>query len=207
MNRQLSPFYDIGDSLAIDFANSVVSPSGGGPAVRNWDDLLRWLATQNIAGQELAALARTWLAAHSAEADKTLRVVLRLRQTLRGMFEAVATQQPLAAQHINFINKLLAKAVPHPQLLQSPEGDRHLHEVGLTPPWQIIRLLALDGVTILQSDHPYPIRHCQGKDCQLYFRDISKKHNRIWCSMQACGNRAKAARHAHKLADGGYKTG
>jgi predicted RNA-binding Zn ribbon-like protein len=39
------------------------------------------------------------------------------------------------------------------------------------------------------------IRACEGSVCTLLFLDRTKAHGRRWCSMAACGNRAKAAAH------------
>ena len=39
------------------------------------------------------------------------------------------------------------------------------------------------------------VRHCANPDCEWLFIDDSKSGNRRWCSMSACGNRAKAHRH------------
>jgi predicted RNA-binding Zn ribbon-like protein len=37
------------------------------------------------------------------------------------------------------------------------------------------------------------IRDCEGPVCTLKFLDRTKAHGRRWCSMAACGNRAKVA--------------
>ena len=39
------------------------------------------------------------------------------------------------------------------------------------------------------------VRQCANPDCGWLFLDNSKSGNRRWCSMSACGNRAKAHRH------------
>jgi predicted RNA-binding Zn ribbon-like protein len=39
------------------------------------------------------------------------------------------------------------------------------------------------------------MRQCANPDCGWLFLDRSKSGNRRWCSMSACGNRAKAHRH------------
>jgi predicted RNA-binding Zn ribbon-like protein len=38
------------------------------------------------------------------------------------------------------------------------------------------------------------IRGCANPECVLWFYDVSKNGRRRWCSMEGCGNRAKAAR-------------
>jgi predicted RNA-binding Zn ribbon-like protein len=39
------------------------------------------------------------------------------------------------------------------------------------------------------------LRHCLNDQCGWLFMDDSKNGSRRWCSMQSCGNRAKAHRH------------
>ena len=39
------------------------------------------------------------------------------------------------------------------------------------------------------------IRKCANPDCRLRFYDTSRNGRRRWCSMAACGNRAKTRRH------------
>jgi predicted RNA-binding Zn ribbon-like protein len=37
------------------------------------------------------------------------------------------------------------------------------------------------------------LRKCENPACVLLFYDTTKNHRRRWCSMAACGNRAKVA--------------
>jgi CGNR zinc finger/Putative stress-induced transcription regulator len=45
------------------------------------------------------------------------------------------------------------------------------------------------------------MKACRAEDCRWAFLDTAKNRSRAWCSMQTCGNRAKAAayreRHLH----------
>ena len=45
------------------------------------------------------------------------------------------------------------------------------------------------------------MKACRADDCRWAFLDTAKNRSRAWCSMQSCGNRAKAnayrARHQH----------
>lgn len=55
--------------------------------------------------------------------------------------------------------------------------------------------VALDGVDILLSPSQRGrIRQCDGINCGWLFVDTSKSGRRRWCSMEICGNRAKARR-------------
>ncbi|MFE9632917.1 CGNR zinc finger domain-containing protein [Streptomyces sp. NPDC006463] len=42
---------------------------------------------------------------------------------------------------------------------------------------------------------PDRIHKCASESCVLHFHDTSRNGTRRWCSMAACGNRAKASRH------------
>jgi predicted RNA-binding Zn ribbon-like protein len=53
--------------------------------------------------------------------------------------------------------------------------------------------LAREAVQLFGSDMAEFIRQCQSPTCTLYFVDTSRKGDRRWCSMSACGNKAKAA--------------
>jgi len=46
------------------------------------------------------------------------------------------------------------------------------------------------------------VRQCANSQCLWLFLDDSKSGNRRWCSMSACGNRAKAHRHYLRHKDG-----
>jgi predicted RNA-binding Zn ribbon-like protein len=46
------------------------------------------------------------------------------------------------------------------------------------------------------------LRHCANERCLWLFVDESKGGTRRWCSMSACGNRAKAHRHYLKQKSG-----
>ncbi len=45
-------------------------------------------------------------------------------------------------------------------------------------------------------------RMCQCEECGWLFYDTSRNHLRRWCSMEVCGNRAKARRHYEKVKRG-----
>jgi predicted RNA-binding Zn ribbon-like protein len=53
--------------------------------------------------------------------------------------------------------------------------------------------LAREAVQLFGSDVADFVRQCQAPICTLYFIDTSRKGDRRWCSMSACGNKAKAA--------------
>jgi len=53
--------------------------------------------------------------------------------------------------------------------------------------------LAIQGIRLALSPHARPVRTCDR--CGWFFLDTSRGRRRRWCSMQTCGNQAKAARY------------
>ncbi|MEO8373837.1 MAG: ABATE domain-containing protein [Sphingomonas bacterium] len=53
--------------------------------------------------------------------------------------------------------------------------------------------LAREAVQLLGGRGASRIRQCQSPTCTIFFVDNSRKGDRRWCSMSACGNKAKVA--------------
>jgi predicted RNA-binding Zn ribbon-like protein len=56
--------------------------------------------------------------------------------------------------------------------------------------------VARAAAELLTSPDRTTVRACPGDDCGWLF--IDQRGRRRWCSMSACGNRAKARRHAER---------
>ena len=65
-----------------------------------------------------------------------------------------------------------------------------------TAPPTLIGLLSASAISILTDPREYSrLKKCPGENCGWLFIDETKNSRRTWCSMETCGNRAKAARH------------
>ncbi|MFF3405995.1 CGNR zinc finger domain-containing protein [Streptomyces sp. NPDC002742] len=73
---------------------------------------------------------------------------------------------------------------------QGPGGTPEFDDPSWAPAW----LAARDYLELLDTA-PDRIRRCAHDACILHFFDTSRNGTRRWCSMAACGNRAKASRH------------
>ena len=56
---------------------------------------------------------------------------------------------------------------------------------------ELLASVAREAVLLLGGEAR--IRQCQGPTCAILYLDASRKGDRRWCSMSACGNRAKVA--------------
>jgi predicted RNA-binding Zn ribbon-like protein len=62
--------------------------------------------------------------------------------------------------------------------------------------WPVVH----SAVELLQSDQRHRIGQCEDdRGCGYLFLDTSRNQSRRWCSMESCGNRAKANRHYTRL--------
>jgi predicted RNA-binding Zn ribbon-like protein len=128
--------------------------------------------------------AETWLAAAGHPGAQTDAAALRdARAAIRA---AVARPDDAAA-----LNAVLAHGRLRERLgAGGPERALEIDEERWRVPW-----LAAQNLLELLRAGPDRIRRCAGHGCILHFYDASRGGRRQWCSMAACGNRAKARRH------------
>lgn len=57
----------------------------------------------------------------------------------------------------------------------------------------LLASLAREAVHLFGGEDARRVRQCQAPSCTLFFIDTSRSGDRRWCSMSACGNKAKVA--------------
>lgn len=190
----------VGEHPAADFANTLAAP---GAALLDFiatpAALLDWLAgTPELA--DAHALACT--AAARGELPAALAAVQALRAEWRaalpGLADAGVNAHGAAALRAR-LNERLA-AGPWRWQLVGEGGDAALRAVpDYAGPDSVAAAIAVVLAQLLAERPAALLRKCENPACVLWFRDTSKRGNRRWCSMSACGNRAKAAAHRARL--------
>ncbi|GAA4287587.1 CGNR zinc finger domain-containing protein [Georgenia daeguensis] len=140
--------------------------------------------------REVAALAAT----EPDAAEAALGRVLTLR---RDLYAVLTDPQPGAAARRLDRTMLAARRRRH---LVGRDGSglpAWSQVVDLDTPLDVFARAAED---LLTSDAGEHVRACAGTGCGWLFTDPT--HRRRWCSMQWCGNREKARRHAARTARG-----
>lgn len=198
-----APFF-VGDHLAMDFLNSVASPFGE-PIdwIADGADLIAWLdAARAVPADVLARFrSQTGTRALGTIATKARELREDFRVFLRRHAGRPVTRNAL--RDLDALNELLNKDDQYSQIEPAPhvsavEGGRALHLVAKrhwrTPEALLLPLATAMSDFICNTDFSL-VRQCEGSGCTLWFLDVSKRHDRRWCSMAVCGNRAKAAAH------------
>lgn len=121
-----------------------------------------------------------WLAEHG-HASGSVAALRETRAALRLQLESGDTAP---------LNAVLARGTRTPVL--GPDGPGEV--VAVDPEWRAAWEAAVDHLRLL-GDRPDRLRRCAHPACVLYFHDTSRGGTRRWCSMDGCGNRAKAGRH------------
>jgi predicted RNA-binding Zn ribbon-like protein len=179
--------------LAIDFANTLAWRGGKREeSLHDYTDLLAWLVNAKAFSSSVSAGFSKALA--SVLASEIRAEALALREVIYRLLHAVAGGPPALPDDLTRLNEALAEA---PQRIHlAPSGDGLGWMIGLKPAAAgILAPVLWSAADLLADKDSVRIRACANDQCLWLFLDDSKNGTRRWCSMQACGNRAKAHRH------------
>ncbi len=181
--------------LGLDFANTVAW-RGSTPteSLLTIGDLLTWLVASRTVPQPVAGELNNWFEAHPTQAAAVFDAAIEMRETIYRLLRSVALESPPAREDLQRLNRALIAAEPRAIL---DLADNHFG-------WRINAKPTVGGILaavlwsagdILVGADSGRLRECANDRCLWLFLDDSKNGTRRWCSMQACGNRAKAHRH------------
>jgi predicted RNA-binding Zn ribbon-like protein len=171
----------IGEPLALDLVNTVVSPPGGEV------DLL-----------DSADGLRAWLAAERDRLDITdgqidLSAVQALRAHITSAVEAARASNPPPLDALRAITDAQRNAPAYQEL----GWNGHAIAVTTRRPGNATAVLlaqfAEAAATLLASPAIRLVRRCEGPGCRMLF--LPAHPRRRWCSPATCGNRARVARY------------
>jgi predicted RNA-binding Zn ribbon-like protein len=135
-----------------------------------------------------------WLA-RPHEADTAFAAAIALRETLHGMFGAVADASVVAPADLALFNAALAGAAARARMAR--RDGCYFWDTALNggSAASLLSPVLWSAADLLAGARRARVRQCANPHCRWLFVDDSKSGNRRWCSMAACGNRAKAHRH------------
>lgn len=186
------------DWTCLQFANSIEWRGGRNPIehLHTYADLLDWgLKVGALAHDEAARLADA-AAGRPAEANRAFARAILLREALYRIFSAAARQLKPPADDLALLNQELHVSTANRRLEGDCSGFRWEWEHDLAmdrPLWKVA-----DSASELLTSPVYLERLKECADdhgCAWLFIDTTRNRSRMWCSMDGCGNRAKAQRH------------
>lgn len=188
MSYLTQPVRLVGGRLCLDFLNTADwSPSGDvvHEKLADQGDLAIWCRAVDLGKRP------------GLEDQAAMEEFKAFRASLRRLFlAAIMGEKPKKKDLTRFNQMLEADASCAPLAMR--RGAFAFNKD--MPVAQIIGLSALAVLT--QPTEIGRVEVCPSENCGWLFLDESKNRRRRWCSMETCGNRAKARRHYQRQIDG-----
>lgn len=181
MSYQTYPVRLVGGRLCLDFLNTADWSSSGDvlhEKLTDQRDLEIWCRRVKL-GKRIAL-----------EDPATLDELRAFRASLRRLFLAAVTGEKPKKKDLAHFNQVLEMDSSCAPLAVRQGAFAFNKDI---PVAQAIGLSALAVLT--QPTEIERVEVCPSDDCGWLFLDESKNRRRRWCSMETCGNRAKARRH------------
>jgi predicted RNA-binding Zn ribbon-like protein len=185
-----------GGNLALDFMNTVgnrLSETERRDYFRTPEDLVRWAKE---AGLSLPRRNDTNGKEHARAKD--LEEILAFRETVYRIFLSQVNHKPTSLRDLRCLNDVLLKHRSRMYLSLADGAYRWSAKPTRSFDW-VMGQVAESAATLLTSRDLEQLRVCEHENCGWFFLDRSRNVPRRWCSMEDCGNRAKARRHYERL--------
>ena len=172
-------------SLALAFAVTGPGTRDGPPAIfqtlKTPSDLDRW-AADVVEAQGIRATA------------DDLEIALHLQAAVWGVANAVVDRGSVPKADLDVLNELAARPGLVPRLMPGPTRSWAQKQCAAA----VLSTVARDAIDVFGGPVSARLKRCEGARCALLFVDTSRPGHRRWCSMDRCGNRAKAAAHRRR---------
>ena len=193
------PDFDFGaGDLCLDFANIADWHASPQPQERlnHYNDLLSWGKMAGILTEAETLRLLQSAQAHPSQAEAALARAIELREAIYRILVGQIERQPPSQADLETLNRTLQRALPHLRILASAQGFSQGWEEDGQDLERVLWPVAWAAADLLTSERLERVGQCaDDRGCGYLFFDTSKNHSRRWCSMESCGNRAKAMRH------------
>lgn len=184
----------IGNALCLDFANTLYGhASPRHEYLRSYLDLVIWSRKAGILQEQDAEKLMHIAQRHPNDALAVFHRAIALRETIFRVFTAIALGSIPNGADLSALNSARTEALGHSRIRRS--GTAFV--IDWDHPRALDRMLwpiAISTGDVLASESLSRVRQCSGSTCDWLFLDTSRNQMRRWCSMSACGNRAKVRR-------------
>jgi predicted RNA-binding Zn ribbon-like protein len=191
-----SPPKQLGGALCIDFVNTVTwrgDPAEPGERLLSYEELVYWAGHARILTLPEVRRLVTEGERHPRAARSVLDQALKLREALARLF--LASDRAIPTEDLDLLNEMLAAAPQRAKLGVQASRYAWVERRPASLLERPLHSVLWNAADLLASGQAWRVRRCQDARCGWLFLDSSQHHRRRWCSMDECGNRAKARRH------------
>jgi predicted RNA-binding Zn ribbon-like protein len=191
--REVQKFIIIADNLSLDFLNTQIVDDGRPKDLLNdFEDFVEWSeAVKLLQPVQAEKLIHDW--GRPSETKRFFNELKEFRRALREMVEAITKIKAVKPSTIKMINSVLNQGYGYHELVKTESGFEKRFRTNFDKPQQLLTPIAESAADLISYGNSKNLRKCESSTCVLYFYDTTKNHRRRWCSINACGNRAKAA--------------
>jgi predicted RNA-binding Zn ribbon-like protein len=127
--------------------------------------------------------------------------LVALRSAVRAVLHAAVEDIPPGEPALEAINRASGRAPWSPVAALAPSGlaEKRSNHHGATRADVVVAAFAQDAIDLVTGPHRAELRACGAPGCVLMF--LKDQPRRAWCS-NACGNRARQARHYQRSRTG-----
>lgn len=193
--------FDAG-KLPLDFVNTTEWRESAEPVdwLNSYSDLVGWSMDAGLIDEEGALSLMQKAAQRPEEAQAAIERSLALREAIFGIFSAFAHAEGIRDTDLALLNDVLRDASQNLRVKRISEGFDWLWSRDSLD-W-MLGPIARSAAELMTSSELERVGICaDDRGCAYVFYDTSRNHSRRWCSMESCGNRAKARRHYQRKSD------
>jgi predicted RNA-binding Zn ribbon-like protein len=193
--------FDAGD-LSLNFANTKDWHVSEKPVenLTGYSDLNTWGEQAGLISPEFAMQMQQLAMDQPVDAKRSYDFAIQVREALYQIFSLRYAGKPIPEADLALLNSVVREALAHLQLTPLEDGFRWDWSPEIDGANLILWPVARAAAELLTSDKATRVRVCEDdRGCGYLFIDQTKNHSRRWCSMESCGNRAKARRHYSRL--------
>jgi predicted RNA-binding Zn ribbon-like protein len=181
-------------SLCLDFVNTRFWRGTAQPSeeLGDYQSLCAWLRRSGTLDD---GTADSLQALDASVAQQLLEAALAARESLYGLLRALAEAEP-PPDAVAALQRRLAAAPPRRELVWTARQGGWRVPMRSPDAAEVLAAVWWSAADLLLAAGRLRPRCCANPRCGWLFLDDSKGGTRRWCSMSACGNRAKVQRHA-----------
>ncbi|HEX2981430.1 MAG TPA: ABATE domain-containing protein [Anaerolineaceae bacterium] len=184
--------------LCLDFANTLDWHASSHPieSIETYADLVNWSARVGLFGAEEAETLMRTAQELPGEAEQTRLRAIELREAIYQIFSALSHDREPSDRDIAALNLYLSQEMANSRIVRKEDGFDWGFTRDANALDRMLGPIARSAAELLASDVLDRVGECADEDgCGWLFLDTTRNHSRQWCSMESCGNRAKAKRH------------
>ncbi len=193
--------FDAGD-LSLNFANTKDWHASRRPVenLNSYSDLVVWGKQAGLLTADQAERLTKAAAERPEQAAGMYERAIEVREAIYRIFSGHSLGQNIADADLSLLNDTACQAMSHLRLEKNGEVFYWHLPADLADASLILWPVAHAAADLLTSEKAARVRRCEDdRGCGYLFIDQTKNHSRRWCSMESCGNRAKARRHYSRV--------